>query len=79
MTTPTREPRTPAAGGWFKSSWSGWAGECVEINFDDPDGLVRIRDSKDRGEGPTLSVPSGQWATLLNELAGTVAVGATAR
>ncbi|MGH3718110.1 MAG: DUF397 domain-containing protein [Pseudonocardiaceae bacterium] len=67
-TTPTREPRTPAASGWFKSSWSGPAGECVEINFDHPDGLVRIRDSKERGEGPTLSVPDSQWATLLRAI-----------
>jgi hypothetical protein len=56
MTTTTmHEPRTPAAGGWFKSSWSGAAGECVEINFDHRDGMVRIRDSKNRGEGPMIS------------------------
>ncbi|MGH3830762.1 MAG: DUF397 domain-containing protein [Pseudonocardiaceae bacterium] len=74
MTTPTRKPRI-AAGGWFKSSWSGPAGECVEVNFDHPDGLVRIRDTKDQGAGPTISVTGKQWTTLLDELAGTVAAG----
>jgi hypothetical protein len=77
MTTTTHEPRTPAAGGWFKSSRSGAAGECVEINFDHPDGLVRIRDTKDRGEGPTISVTGEQWAMLLDEFAGIAPQGAT--
>jgi hypothetical protein len=67
-TTPTREPRTPAVGGWFKSSWSSYTGECVEIKFDHPDGLVHIRDSKDRGTGPVISVTSTQRAILLDEL-----------
>jgi uncharacterized protein DUF397 len=76
MTTTTmHEPRTPAAGGWFKSSWSGAAGECVEINFDHRDGMVRIRDSKNRGEGPMISVTGEQWAILLDELTGTVPDG----
>lgn len=75
MTTTTHEPRIPAAGGWFKSSWSGPAGECVEINFDRCDGLVRIRDSKERGEGPTISVTGKQWAILLGEFAGTAPAG----
>jgi Domain of unknown function (DUF397) len=78
MTT-THEPRTPTAGGWFKSSWSAAAGECVEINFDDPDGLVRIRDSKDRSEGPTIGVPGKQWAMFLDEFTGTAPPRATAR
>jgi Domain of unknown function (DUF397) len=75
MTPTTHEPRTPAAGGWFKSSRSGAAGECVEINFDHPDGLVRIRDSKDRGAGPTITVTSEQWAMPLNDLAGIAPAG----
>lgn len=74
MTTTTHKPRTPAAGGWFKSSRSSYAGECVEINFDHRDGLVRIRDSKDRGEGPTISVTGEQWTILLGELVGSVPV-----
>jgi hypothetical protein len=71
-TTTTHQPRTPAAGAWFKSSRSTPNGECVEINFDYRDGLVRIRDTKDRSEGPTISVTGEQWATLLDELAGTI-------
>jgi len=69
-TTTTHELRAPAAGGWFKSSRSGPAGECVEINFNHPDCLVRIRDSKDRGEGPTISVTGEQRTILLDEFAG---------
>lgn len=60
MITTTHEPGAPAAGGWFTSSRSGPAGECVEINLDHPDGLVRIRDSKDRGAGPMISVTGEQ-------------------
>lgn len=75
MTTTAHEPRTPAAGGWFTSSRSNPAGECVEINFDHPGGLVRIRDTKDRGEGPTISVTGQQWTILLSEFAGTVPAG----
>lgn len=75
MTTTAHEPRTPAGGGWFKSSRSNPYGECVEINFDHPNGLVRIRDSKDRSAGPTISVTSEQWATLLDEFAGIVPAG----
>jgi Domain of unknown function (DUF397) len=67
MTTTAHEPRTPAAGGWFTSSRSTPFGECVEVNFDYPDGLVRIRDSKDRGAGPTISVTSAQWAIFLGQ------------
>lgn len=71
MTTPPRI----AGGGWFKSSRSAAAGECVEVNFDHHDGLVRIRDTKDRGAGPTISVTGEQWAVLLDQLASTVAAG----
>ncbi|MGQ0719111.1 MAG: DUF397 domain-containing protein [Pseudonocardiales bacterium] len=75
MTTKAHESHVFAAGGWFKSSRSGYAGECVEINFDHRDGLVRIRDSKDRGQGPTISVTGEQWTILLGEFAGTVPAG----
>ncbi|MGH3565542.1 MAG: DUF397 domain-containing protein [Pseudonocardia sp.] len=71
-TTITQKPGTPGTSGWFKSSLSGPAGECVEINFDQPGGLVRIRDTKDRGEGPMISVTGEQWAIMLAEFAGSV-------
>lgn len=75
MTTTTREPRAPAAGGWFTSSRSNPLSECVEVNLEHPDGLVRIRDSKDCGAGPTISVTGEQWATFLAELAGIAPAG----
>ncbi|MGH3869608.1 MAG: DUF397 domain-containing protein [Pseudonocardiaceae bacterium] len=75
MTTTTREPGAPAAGGWFTSSRSNPLSECVEVNLDHPDGLVRIRDSKDCGAGPTISVTGEQWATFLDEFAGIAPAG----
>jgi hypothetical protein len=75
MTATTREPRAPAAGGWFTSSRSNPLSECVEVNLEHPDGLVRIRDSKDRGAGPTISVTGEQWATFLDEFAGIAPAG----
>ncbi|MGH3753788.1 MAG: DUF397 domain-containing protein [Pseudonocardiaceae bacterium] len=79
MTTTAHEPRTPAADGWFTSSGSNPLSECVEINFDHPHGLVRIRDTKDRGAGPTISVTGQQWTILLDELAASSPPGATAQ
>ncbi len=73
--TITHEPRAPAASGWFTSSRSGAAGECVEVTFDHPDGLVRIRDSKDRSTGPTISVTGEQWAMFLAEFEGIAPAG----
>lgn len=68
MTTTAHEPRAPVAGGWFTPSRSTPMGECVEVTFDHPGGLVRIRDSKDRGEGPTISVTGQQWTILLRAI-----------
>jgi hypothetical protein len=72
MTTSAHELGTPGAGGWFKSSRSGPAGECVEVNVDHHKGLVHIRDTKDHREGPTISVTGEQWTALLGEFHGTV-------
>lgn len=71
MTTTTHEPRAPADGGWFTSSRSNPLSECVEVNLEHPDGLVRIRDSKDCGAGPTISgsttlrVSKAEWRAFL--------------
>ncbi|MEU6262265.1 DUF397 domain-containing protein [Saccharopolyspora shandongensis] len=46
---------------------------CVEIRF--ADGLVQVRDSKDRGEGPVIDVPGREWPTVLAEVAGLVGGG----
>lgn len=60
----------PASAGWRKSSRSAANANCVEANLTHPD-LVYIRDSKDRGTGPTITVTTRQWATLLDQIATT--------
>ncbi|WP_327148316.1 DUF397 domain-containing protein [Nocardia sp. NBC_01329] len=44
---------------WFKSSYSGGSRECVEVAFLD-EGVVGVRDSKDRG-GPVLAFSPAEW------------------
>ena len=58
---------------WRKSSRSKQQGDCVEVGFA-PD-AVGVRDSKDRGAGPVLSVPARHWARFLDEVAGRAPVG----
>lgn len=58
----------PAPAGWRKSSRSSGGANCVEINFAQPD-FVHIRDSKDRGAGPTITVTRRQWGTLIDQIA----------
>ena len=67
--------------GWFKSSLSSNANQCVEVRFDDE--RVSIRDSKYRrdpanrtGREPIIAVTATQWVLWLDELTGRVAVGA---
>ncbi|MGQ4600544.1 DUF397 domain-containing protein [Nocardia sp. R6R-6] len=47
---------------WFKSSYSGSQGDCVEVAWVDAGG-VGVRDSKNP-TGPALVFTSGEWATF---------------
>lgn len=49
--------------GWFKSSFSNPAQDCVEVRFEV--GTVLIRDSKQHGNGPVLTTPHSEWASFL--------------
>ncbi|MEU5851901.1 DUF397 domain-containing protein [Saccharopolyspora shandongensis] len=71
MNTAASSPKSTT--GWFKSSFSNPSQACVEIRF--ADGLVQVRDSKDRGEGPVIDVPGREWPTVLAEVAGLVPGG----
>ncbi|WP_373862848.1 DUF397 domain-containing protein [Nocardia amamiensis] len=44
---------------WFKSSYSGSQGDCVEVAFL-PEGGVGVRDSKNL-TGPALVFTPGEW------------------
>ena len=48
---------------WRKSSYSGSAGDCVEVAHGLP-GSVAVRDSKDPG-GPTLVFTHHEWTAFL--------------
>ncbi|GAB2773386.1 DUF397 domain-containing protein [Streptomyces chlorus] len=48
---------------WFKSSYSGSAGDiCVEVAF--APGAVHVRDSKTQ-DGPRFAVSSSAWRDVL--------------
>lgn len=49
---------------WRKSSRSGGGGGgCVEVatNLASTSGVVHVRDTKDHGQGPILTVPTNAW------------------
>ncbi len=72
MTTPARHQAHPRRG-WFKSSFSPSQGGCVEVNFDSA--TVRVRDTKDRGTGPVLTVDIITWPGFIAEVTGAAAAG----
>ncbi|MFD7720645.1 DUF397 domain-containing protein [Streptomyces sp. NPDC059814] len=51
---------------WFKSSYSGNGGQCVEVatNLVDSLGIVPVRDSKEQA-GPVLNVPAASFASFV--------------
>ncbi|XVS66880.1 DUF397 domain-containing protein [Actinosynnema sp. CA-299493] len=61
-------PHTPSATarGWFKSSFSTASGDCVEVRFDGD--VVQVRDTKDQGGGPVLTVQAPAWDDFLRQL-----------
>jgi hypothetical protein len=61
---------TPSPTGWRTSSHSAANANCVEINLTQPE-LVHVRDSKDHGTGPTLTVTHRQWVRVLDRITAT--------
>ena len=52
---------------WRKSSYSGSEANCVEVG--NADGLVRVRDTKDR-QGPALAIRAEAWRRLTTGIKG---------
>ncbi|MCC9309014.1 DUF397 domain-containing protein [Kitasatospora sp. RB6PN24] len=61
MTAPEIDTR-----GWYKSSYSAQANECVESRLTASGGMA-IRDSKDP-QGPALVFPAGSWQAFVSTL-----------
>ncbi|MFF7590108.1 DUF397 domain-containing protein [Kitasatospora purpeofusca] len=55
--------RESAAQGWYKSSYSAQANECVEVQQPALSGMA-VRDSKDP-EGPALVFGAAAWSSFL--------------
>jgi hypothetical protein len=49
---------------WFKSSRSNGQASCVEVAFLSG-GRVGLRDSKDKGAGPTQVFTRGEWQAFI--------------
>ncbi|NKQ55613.1 DUF397 domain-containing protein [Amycolatopsis sp. K13G38] len=56
------------ATGWFKSSFSNPSQDCVEVKLEGD--VVRLRDSKDQGTGPVITVPAQHWPGFIAEALG---------
>jgi hypothetical protein len=56
---------------WFKSSYSGNGGQCVEVatNLAPARGTVAVRDSKDPA-GPGLAFSPEAWGTFVSGVRG---------
>jgi hypothetical protein len=53
---------------WFKSSYSGNGGECVEVSDHlVASGQVPVRDSKDPS-GPALSFSARSWSVFIEDI-----------
>lgn len=50
--------------GWRTSSYSGNGGECVEVGRDG-DGLIVVRDTKDRSDGPACRYTPAGWRAFI--------------
>ncbi|WP_410575650.1 DUF397 domain-containing protein [Amycolatopsis sp. cmx-4-61] len=59
--------------GWFKSSFSPSQSGCVEVRFTGTS--VQVRDTKDHGAGPVLSVDIAAWPGFIAEVTGAAATG----
>ena len=53
-----------AGASWRKSSQSTYDGNCVEVG-NLQDGLIAVRDTKDREMGPVLIFTHSQWNVFL--------------
>lgn len=59
--------------GWFKSSFSNPSQDCVEVNLEGD--VVRLRDTKDRGTGPVITVAAQHWPGFIAEALGRAEAG----
>ncbi|HEY7147099.1 MAG TPA: DUF397 domain-containing protein [Streptosporangiaceae bacterium] len=51
---------------WRRSSYSGQAGNCVEVSTSEP-GIVAVRDSADPA-GPEITVSSQAWLAFVQRI-----------
>lgn len=49
---------------WFKSTHSGGDNTCVEVAFIDDHAWMR--DTKDKGNGPTLVFTAAEWRSFID-------------